>query len=1412
MDRSDQKAKITIVQEQGLPRRGASVLPDLSAPQYHIPRPPPPPLFSTSSQAHSSARKRSREAAFGGDASPAHSLQIRPNHRPRLVTNNEDHDEYAPIESVEHDSVEQDGHVSGRRRGAPIDLTQDSRWSTSQRAANVGHGMADHRTFADVEPKSESPDPQASLQNLKPTRFSLEVLESAATTTQNKLNPPSTQVEEQYEALLERRDAQVEEQCEALLERRDAQTPRQSLQEYPPGPPSRKPSASRRAVALRKESVPEVMRHGSTANTPLQNQSQVQTWPHRPNAPITPPSDVSPADTRGRLSHPALKSVTSSVRATSASNKFKPTVPRWDVSEPQSSIEDSQMSPRSKKKSTLRADAEATSTKQAQDGSRSMPNTGKAKLPLNEMARSYDRDTPIALGKRPRNEPDDNWDESLSVLGHEDDHQLQSHQGIVHRDLTPPAAFQDTFDEEESTDQSVPDTREKNETLSEASSKIGSMKYASSRPALADDESASLSRESSGSVDHTDNDSNKENHAKGSNRRPTGMQVHEPIVDAEMEDAVSGDEVNPPNSGSRGPNERPEGVEMSIERIEAPPTSRNKQQTTIDILNGGGSIGNSPSTSGDAIKYGQSLGTAAKHSIEGEGNGSIATDRNTNYRRKKKSHTEGGTSQLEAGIGPLQSEVGKDEPERNIVTGLPALLGGVQHVSSVAQARSEVETPTSTGSAGDQLQESLQAYTQERAQNTKVAVTPRDESRFPIPSTAREDSRPICTKVYQGVVRANEGSSALIELHGVKGNPCGFLHRNGISQIPFKGSVATKLSLGQMVKVKVATGSVPKGKDAIVKLSMLGVDQITREFISSSLDEPHEPTDDRRNLSPEPGSPANASSSEIRLTPNQASQMDNGNAPADDVKERREEGLQGLNHEGTDDRTTKEVEIIHAKGRASTPENEGQQEPRFGLGFTNTPRKRKQRAASIDEADSVAIPTTAKAIPDRKQMSVEFQDAPLADDRRDSHSEAQEINKSEGGATQNLSTPRPKTKLKKTHSKAKLRDKPSKLQDSAEIRGPQARQDTTLPLKDNKASTSKPDPGAGLIASLPTNPLTISKMNVQQEEYIALPPKMTREKYLALRDANAEAIARRNAAAGGIAGTTTVSGSANARPEIEPAKSTVKKQTKKPVSERSLSDFETPLLAVQTSLGKTSEDRRKSVQHTVHDGGLEPASIDQKHATSGREGINGKGSEDDRVLFPMSKLITLREEGHPTSAESPALDSQTTATPTPPRPASPTPTQASNAIPPTVRVRSSSKPNAQVANPRPQPVRPIPTKSASAKTPLSSKAQSMAEYRAQKEAAKKLTKASSSALHPHKSTSTVSTLRTAPTLGSDSDESESESESESSSEDPNKRKSGATAIKRKAFQKVVSRPDPAIRDRSMSVDVDDDDDDEEESN
>lgn len=1389
MDQSDQRTKVTVIQEQGLPLREASVVvPDLSAAQYQVPRPPPPPLFSMSSQAKPSARKRSRDAAFGGDGSSANSPNTWPSHRPKLATISSGHAEYAPLESVEHDAPQEEDYTPNRRRESPVDLTKDLQLSMSRRTANVGHEMADHKILADVEPKSESPEPGVPLQCLKPTsRFSLEVLDSAAT-AQNVLKPtPSIGPAEQGESLLKSRDNR---RTEIFLD------------DDAPALPSKESSAGRRAVALVEASVPEGAQHGPTTNALSQTQLQLQACHNRPHAPITPPSDASPADMRRKL---APTSAISSARATSASNRFKPTIPRRDVFEPQSSIEDSQMSARSKKKNRPHVDREASSTTSVRSGARSVPKTASAKVPFSQAAQLYDQGTPIVLKKRTRNEPAYGFSETLSILGEGDDYQPRSYRKAVENDLEPAGAMQYAIHDalgKDSIDQSVADSPETKEKGLKTSSRVTLAMDQHSRSVQPDAMSASLSREHSEYTDQTDNDSNKENHVNDSYRRLSGMQANELLQDAEMEDAFSGDETNLSASGSSISNTQTEDMERPTEIIESSPDPRNKHQTTITILNGGDFTTDNLEPSSITDRYGRRLGADVRWPMEEQDNAKLATDGGTNRPRRKQSRVEEKASLLETGLALVENDVEKDEPEKDILDGRHEMPTEAWQMSNRTKARSDVETPTSTGSAGYQLQENLQESTQARNRSTSAKTTSRDDSGFSVPSSAKEDSRPIKNKVYVGIVRAIERDSARIELQGVKGTPCAPLHRNGIVKQSFKGPISQFLSLEQVINVKVN-----KVSGDHIKLSMLNVDQNSWEPTQTILVEqekqPCEPALTKRDPSQAgpvqvPALNANnaedVTSSHVKPKTSKVDKTNLGDEPVDIVAERHEETPQEFVAVGTGDKTGSDMEVTGSFDRKGTPENGGQPEARFGLGFTNTPRKRKKTKASV-EGTASPVPVTAPAVRTiKEQRSLQFKDAPPVDSPR--NEEPRDLTSLQSRPALKPSASRSKDPSVKLDSKGKLREKQSKPQHAAKEVGLDAKEHKTRPRRDSSASANEVEPIPRQQASLVTRLPATDKEDVEPDEYTFFPPGMTREQYLAKKKANTEAIARRDASAAGKASVGTPSKPSKAHSGIQSTKTAIKKQKDRPVGERSLSAaFETPPPMVQTDHENPPKDKRHNKKYNLGDATMKSLSPSQKDSKTDRNEIGG---QKDGALAKRSQEKANGREGKHASTDILVVGSQATATPTPSKSISPSPIQSSNIIVPAGVLKSPSKPKPPVSNP--STANPTP-----ARTLLTSKALSMAELKAQKEAAKKSSNASSSSLPSYKPAPTASGLRTALTLGSDSDESESESESESSSDGTGMQKSGIAGVKKKPFRKAAPKPDPTIRDRSTSADVDDDD-------
>jgi hypothetical protein len=359
-------------------------------------------------------------------------------------------------------------------------------------------------------------------------------------------------------------------------------------------------------------------------------------------------------------------------------------------------------------------------------------------------------------------------------------------------------------------------------------------------------------------------------------------------------------------------------------------------------------------------------------------------------------------------------------------------------------------------------------------------------------------------------------------------------------------------------------------------------------------------------------------------------------------------------------------------------------------------------------------------------------------------------------------------------------------------------QDNNHLQDESNVSRKESNLSPGQNVQLLEKPIETTKMEVANEEYIAFPPTMTREQFLAQRQANAAAIARRNAAATQKSGVAKSSGPAKAQPVPQSSMAKAKKVKEKPESRGPLSAvFET------TPDKKTSKNKQSTIEKRSSGGRPDAQTHTQKQSRSQLDSISGEQSKNTRAVPTESRSLKKSKHVERASTESSELDSQTTATPTPSKSISPNQTKSSQNSSPAKSTNASSDPKERDTDSKAVRTTTITPKAAHARQSMNSKALSLAELKARKEAAKKLTTASSSSLPPYKSIPNANIPRTPLTVRTDSDSSESESESESSSDDQNE-KSGAAARKKKAFQKVVSRPDPTIRDRSMSIDVGDD--------
>jgi hypothetical protein len=1060
------------------------------------------------------------------------------------------------------------------------------------------------------------------------------------------------------------------------------------------------------------------------------------------------------------------------------------------------------MSPRSKEKSKPDVDTEAALRDQTRHGSRTVSKAGKAKAPISEMAELHHRKSPIISGNRPRNEPVHAFSETSAFLGDGDDHELQTCQDTIGDELEATVACHGLIDDELSTDQSLADSQDKNENRSKTSS---SPRYHHSLPSRSDYKPASSSRESSGSADQTDGDSNKENRPTGRSVKSSDMEMHEQILDTDMEDASSEEGVGLSTSNSLRPNERFQDTELSAKTVELPTNLKDKSQTTIDILNGGGLMGDTLGDVGDFGESRQSLGTSARRSAELKENVSIPI---TRQRRKTKSRKEGSASQPVPGVRLRDSDLERNEPDTHAANDRQAVPGESRHGPGKIKARPDPETPTSMGSAGDQLQQSLQASTQEPTHTTEEAPFSVSDPGFSIPFPIQFNGRLVLNKVYQGVVKEIKGTSAVIELQGVKGNPCGLLHKNGAAIKTFKGPISRILALGQVVKVKVTQRMVAKGSDTIAKLSMLNIDQVTGEFVQPSLVDNKKkflkPAEDRRNIPSDPqvrkgaGDGKDGPNVQVQAEINRANKADIKHRPVTSLQESHGEARDDSAGTNTNVNNGGDVEVMHVTDRAETPANQGPREPHFGLGSTNTPRKSQERAASLGEPESSMIPSAIPGASGREQPLIEIRDGSLPNAGSSTFEEAVDESASQNRAPRKVSAPQSKNNATKARSKTKLREKQSKSRDSMEMVVADTEQDNNHPQDENNVSRKKLNISLGQNVQLPEKPTETGKMEVTSEEYIAFPPTMTREQFLALRQANAAAIARRNAAAIHKSDVAKPSGPAKAQPVRQSSTANVKKPKEN-------ADSHSPLAAAFETAPdkKTSKNKQHTTGHRSSSAGADGQTDTQKQSRSQLDSIIGEQSKNARAKSTETKSLKKSQPVERASTKSSALDSQAKATLTPSTSISPNHTKSSSNSSPTKTMKTSSNPKERETDSKPVLTKAITPKATHVRQPMNSKALSLAELKARKEAAKKSNKASSSSLPSYKSTSNASAPQTSLPVGADSDESESESDSESSSDDQ-KEKSSAAARKRKAFQKVVSRPDPTIRDRSISIDVGDD--------
>jgi hypothetical protein len=352
----DQMATIKIIREvQGrhFNVREGSVVPNLSNPRFQPQMPPPIPPVPRFSNTNQGLGKRSRDDAFReeplGREGSHNSNSVR---RRRLEVLGERETVERLVPSIERDVHHPSHEVVRQHQGSPIVIpeTQDSplRYQTSVRKGGS--------EILGDEPKSESPEVGNSIQSLpvaQPDINDIDMLE-AASTAQNIVNSASKTLNDG--------------------EARPGAAPGQD-------PTSR---SSSNYYSPTTGSVHSISKENSSSNESESSptkEADVLSRPHQPSnltrtklnlakeaifepGPITPPSDVShnrpSKSTPQDASHKVPSAVGPQSRASSFSYKFR----RDDqIQSAESEIDDTQMSPRSRKPSKPRRNARKSEAK-----------------------------------------------------------------------------------------------------------------------------------------------------------------------------------------------------------------------------------------------------------------------------------------------------------------------------------------------------------------------------------------------------------------------------------------------------------------------------------------------------------------------------------------------------------------------------------------------------------------------------------------------------------------------------------------------------------------------------------------------------------------------------------------------------------------------------------------------------------------------------------------------------------------------------------------------------------------------------------------------------------------------------------------------------------------------------------------
>lgn len=391
----DQSATIKIIREirgQRFDVRQGSVVPDLDNPRFQPRRPPPVPRFSDTNQ---SLGKRSRDVAFR-EEDPGRSLThtSKSVRLTRLDALQEIEAEGRLVPSTERDLLKPSREASHHRQHSPIVIpeTQDS--PLRYRAISKRAGS---QVLGDDEPKSESPEVGDSIHSLPIAQHDVddrEILETALSTrnlaTRGSIMPEHFQ--DQFEAISGQEP-----------------TSRSSSNYFSPASGSLQLVAKERMSG--KKSAPSSAEHSNASSRPDPTRNFTRTRLHLAkegpahHGAITPTSDAfrrrHSKDNVQASSHNASNEVGPQSRTSSSTYKFR----REDqVHSVESEIDDSQMSPRSRK-----------SLKRPQNARHS--EAARQIVPVRELAGLFDymgEERPL-IQEQKRNRKETKWDFSERV-------------------------------------------------------------------------------------------------------------------------------------------------------------------------------------------------------------------------------------------------------------------------------------------------------------------------------------------------------------------------------------------------------------------------------------------------------------------------------------------------------------------------------------------------------------------------------------------------------------------------------------------------------------------------------------------------------------------------------------------------------------------------------------------------------------------------------------------------------------------------------------------------------------------------------------------------------------------------------------------------------------------------------------